>query len=124
MNVLITGAAGGLGRAMAMECGKRGSDLFLTDMDDVALRRVQTGLERRFGVTAAVKACDLTKPESVDELLAAFDESGLRFDMLLNIAGLDYEGAFLSREREAACSRARGWPGSSTGGGKRHRKNG
>lgn len=68
MNVLITGAAGGLGRAMAMECGKRGYDLFLTDMDEEALRRVQTGLERRFGVTAAVKACDLTKPESVDVL--------------------------------------------------------
>lgn len=103
MNVLITGAAGGLGRAMAVECGKRGYDLFLTDMYEAALRRVQTGLERRFGVTAAVKACDLTKPESVDELLAVFDENVLRFDMLLNIAGLDYEGAFLSREREAVC---------------------
>ena len=103
MNVLITGAAGGLGRAMAVECGKRGYDLFLTDMDEAALRRVQIGFERRFGVAVAVKACDLTKPESVDELLAAFDENGLRFDMLLNIAGLDYEGAFLSREREAVC---------------------
>ena len=28
MNVLITGAAGGMGRAMAMECGKRGYDLY------------------------------------------------------------------------------------------------
>ena len=28
MNVLITGAAGGLGRAMAVECGKRGYDLY------------------------------------------------------------------------------------------------
>lgn len=103
MNVLLTGAAGGLGHAMAVECGKRGYDLFLTDMDEAALRRVQAGLERHFGVTVAVKVCDLTKPESVDELLAAFDGNGLRFDMLLNIAGLDYEGAFLSREREAVC---------------------
>ena len=47
MNVLLTGAAGGLGRAMAVECGKRGYDLFLTDMDEAALRRVQAGLERR-----------------------------------------------------------------------------
>ena len=77
MNVLITGAAGGLGRAMAVECGKRGYDLFLTDMYEAALRRVQTGLERRFGVTAAVKACDLTKPESVDELVTkVVEDSG------------------------------------------------
>ena len=103
MNVLITGAAGGLGRAMAVECGARGWDLFLTDLDETALRRVQTGLERQFGVTVAVKACDLTRPESVDALLAAFDESSLRFDMLLNIAGMDSEGAFLSRERETVC---------------------
>lgn len=47
MNVLLTGAAGGVGRAMAVECGKRGYDLFLTDMDEAALRRVQAGLERR-----------------------------------------------------------------------------
>lgn len=33
MNVLITGATGGLGRAMAVECGKRGYNLFLTDVD-------------------------------------------------------------------------------------------
>ena len=43
MNVLITGAAGGLGRAMAVECGKRGYDLFLTDMDEAALRRLGSG---------------------------------------------------------------------------------
>jgi short-subunit dehydrogenase len=30
MNVMITGAAGGLGRALANECGRRGYNLFLT----------------------------------------------------------------------------------------------
>lgn len=100
MNVLITGASGGLGRAMAVECGKRGYNLFLTDVNEDGLRRVQTGLERQFGVTVAVKACDLTDSASVDELLSVIDERGIRFDMLLNIAGMDAEGGFLSRERE------------------------
>ncbi len=100
VNVLITGAAGGLGRAMAMECGKRGYNLFLTDVNEDGLRRVQTGLERQFGVTVAVKACDLTDPASVDALLRIIDEQDLRFDMLLNIAGVDFEGGFLSRDRE------------------------
>ena len=54
MNVLITGAAGGLGRAMAVECGRRGYDMFLTDVNEDGLRRVQTGLERQFGVSVAV----------------------------------------------------------------------
>lgn len=38
MNVLITGAAGGLGRAMAMECGKRGYDLYPRRAQPDALR--------------------------------------------------------------------------------------
>jgi len=98
MNVLITGACGGLGRALAMECGKRGWRLFLTDIDAKGLLSIQRGLERSFGVCVAAKACDLTDERSVDELLAAADAQGIRFDMLLNVAGLDYEGAFLTRK--------------------------
>ena len=61
----------------------------------------QTGLERQFGVTVAVKACDLTRPESVDALLAAFDESSLRFDMLLNIAHMGRRDRRLAVESRA-----------------------
>ena len=49
MNVLITGAAGGLGRAMAVECAGRGYNLFLTDLNGGSLRLIKEGLERRFG---------------------------------------------------------------------------
>lgn len=41
MRVLITGAAGGLGRALAVECARRGYGLFLTDQNAHALS--QTG---------------------------------------------------------------------------------
>ena len=100
MNVLITGAAGGLGRAMAVECARRGYRLFLTDVNADGLRCLQTGLERQFAATVAIKACDLTSPESVDALLAVLDASGIQFDMLLNIAGIDFEGGFMERDRE------------------------
>lgn len=100
MNVLITGAAGGLGRAMAVECARRGYRLFLTDVNVNGLRCLQTGLERQFAATVAIKACDLTNLESVDALLAVLDASGIQFDMLLNIAGVDFEGGFMERDRE------------------------
>lgn len=54
MNVLITGAAGGLGRAMAVECGRRGYDMFLTDVNEDGLRRVQTGLNRALSALGKV----------------------------------------------------------------------
>lgn len=99
MNVLITGASGGLGRALANECGKRGYNLFLTDINERGLKSIQTGLERQFGITVTTAACDLTRDESVDALMEKIDTVGIRFDMLLNVAGLDFEGAFLERER-------------------------
>jgi len=100
MNVLITGAAGGLGRALANECGRRGYNLFLTDVNAEGLLCIQRGLERQFGVTVTAKACDLTSAESVDKMLSVIDTNHIRFDMLLNIAGVDFEGGFMGRERE------------------------
>lgn len=100
MNVFITGAAGGLGRAMANECGKRGYNIFLTDINETGLEKLHIGLERQYGICAVHKSCDLTDAADVDALMNDIDKAGLKFDMLLNIAGVDYEGAFVGRERE------------------------
>ena len=100
MNVMITGASGGLGRALANECGKRGYNLFLTDINEQGLKSIQSGLERQFHVTVASMACDLTRDDSVDMLMEKIDSCGIRFDMLLNVAGLDFEGGFLERARK------------------------
>ncbi len=99
MNVMITGASGGLGRALANECGRRGYNLFLTDINEQGLKSIQNGLERQFHGTVTCAACDLTSDESVDGLMKAIDAYGIRFDMLLNVAGLDFEGGFLERKR-------------------------
>ena len=78
MNVMITGAAGGLGRALANECGSRGFNLFLTDVNEDGLLSIKLGLERQFNVTVTTKSCDLTNAESVDKMLAIIDKYGIR----------------------------------------------
>ena len=100
MNVMITGASGGLGRVLAAECGLRGYNLFLTDINQTGLLSLRQGLERQFKVCVLAKACDLTKAESVDDLMSFIDLHGIRFDMLINVAGIDFEGGFLGQERE------------------------
>ena len=100
MHVLITGAAGGLGRALAVECARRGYRLFLTDRNAQALCHIQDGLCRQFGVQVTAVPCDLTDSASVDAMLDQIDRAQMQFDMLLNVAGLDYEGAFLGCQRE------------------------
>jgi uncharacterized protein len=101
MNVMITGAAGGLGRTLANECARRGYDLYLTDINAGGLERIREGLTRQFGVTVKVRACDLTSAQSVDEMMAGINQQAICFDMLLNVAGIDFEGGFLKRSREA-----------------------
>jgi len=100
MNVLITGASGGLGRALAGECARRGCNLLLTDLRQESLQLLKVGLERQYTVNVTVKACDLTSENSVTDLLEFIDRYDLRFDMLLNVAGIDHEGGFLAVERQ------------------------
>jgi short-subunit dehydrogenase len=96
--VLITGASGGLGRAMAMECARRGFSLFLTDRDASGLDHIVHGVSLAHGVKICTFACDLTDSCQVEALFEAVKAAGEPLDMLFNVAGVDFEGGFLERD--------------------------
>ena len=96
-NVLITGAAGGLGKAFSAECASRGWDLYLTDRSMKSLEPLAVGITRMYGVNTQVFAADLTVAAERSALWAHVAKQNLRFHMLLNVAGLDYEGLFTER---------------------------
>ncbi len=98
MNVLITGAAGGLGRAFAMECAKRGYHIVLTDINADGLNAIRSGIERKYGIRVSARACDLTSDSNVAELMAYIGGEGICVNMLLNVAGIDFEGGFMERD--------------------------
>lgn len=98
--VFISGASGGLGKAFAAECAARGWDLFLTDISAPALQAVATGLERLYGINARYYACDLIHPAARNRLWVHAEGTGLRFNFLINVAGLDHEGPFDERRVE------------------------
>jgi short-subunit dehydrogenase len=101
MIALITGAAGGLGRAMAGECASRGYTLILNrDAREDALGRIRDGIARQYGVEAHAFACDLTSKPGVEALMEYIDRRSLKPDMLFNVAGIDYEGPFLQKDCE------------------------
>lgn len=92
--VLITGAAGGLGKAFACEAAARGWRLLLTDVSAAALEPLAAGLARLYDAEVLSLVCDLTDPSSRHALWSAIDARGLRLHMLINNAGTDFEGAF------------------------------
>ncbi len=98
MNVLITGAAGGLGRVFAMDCAKRGYDLFLTDINEEGLESVKDGVLRQYDVKVIVYPCDIIDDIAVKEMISYAVSHDIQFDMLLNVAGVDFEGGFTTRE--------------------------
>jgi short-subunit dehydrogenase len=80
-----------------MECASRDWNLYLTDLDSEKLERLAKGLTRSFGVKILHNRCDLVDPESREVFWQHVQNLGIRFHMLINVAGVDFEGAFLSR---------------------------
>ncbi len=92
--ILITGASGGLGKAFSLECAERGWDLFLTDRDSNILEELATGIKRLYNIRVIHKECDLTDDLSRNRLWSFIEDNELKFNFLINVAGLDYEGIF------------------------------
>ncbi len=97
--VCITGATGGLGKAFSVECASRGLDLFLTDISEAALCRLSGSLTNTYNINVHYYSCDLTDADSRTELFDHIRSQGFMFNFLINIAGLDFEGAFADRTR-------------------------
>jgi len=98
--VFLTGATGGLGKAFAVECARRGWDLFLTDLDHVRLGTLAVSLERTYGINIRYKAGNLMDADSRKELFQVLSEADYKFRGLVNVAGLDVEGIFQERTRD------------------------
>jgi len=66
--ILITGAAGGIGRATALECAKLGASLILTDINEEGLRATLGLLENQNQHRYIV--ANLTVDEEIDKLVS------------------------------------------------------
>jgi NAD(P)-dependent dehydrogenase (short-subunit alcohol dehydrogenase family) len=86
---VITGAAGGIGRATALELGRAGYALALCDLDPVELER--TAAAAGAGVA---KAVDVGRAEDVSAFAEACRERFGRVDVLVNNAGILRLGAW------------------------------
>lgn len=65
--ILVTGAAGGIGRATAIECSKLGAHLVLTDINEEGLSETLSLLD---GGSHSIIVCNLTDEQALDALVA------------------------------------------------------
>jgi NAD(P)-dependent dehydrogenase (short-subunit alcohol dehydrogenase family) len=83
---VVSGAARGMGRAMALAFAEAGADLMLVDLDSAGMQ--QTALEiERLGRRAVPVRCDVSMPEQIRGLFGQLDQVYGRIDVLGNVAG-------------------------------------
>jgi short-subunit dehydrogenase len=100
MNVIITGASRGLGKAIAEIFAENGHNLYLTAMHEVRLYQAMEEMLNKYPVTIKAKPYDLSKKEQVQ----AFGEWCLKNcspDVLVNNAG-SFTGANVHDEEDGA----------------------
>src|SRR3954464_6483961 len=88
---LVSGAASGIGRAIALQLAKEGTHLFLVDIDQSGM--AETAAEARHsGVEVITRRCDMSVPQEVSAAVAEALSRWNGVDILVNNAGITYYG--------------------------------
>src|SRR5690242_13762168 len=82
---IVTGAAHGIGRAIAEAFGREGAHVFIADLDVATGRAVANEL-RDNGVDGSCVRCDVTSKKDVQRLIATAMKQYGRVDVLCNNA--------------------------------------
>ena len=94
-SVVITGAAGGLGRALAERFAMTGARLSLLDIDGLRLEMAAGTYP-----DAAAIVCDITDPAACSEAVSRVLDTHGGIDVLINNAGMTHRSAFIDTEPE------------------------
>ena len=84
---VVTGAAGGIGRAVALDLGKFGASVVVADMAIEDAERVAGEIESAGGKAIALKT-DVTRKEEVEQMAQQTVQRFGRIDILINNAGI------------------------------------
>lgn len=88
---LVTGAASGIGRSIALALAREGADLYLLDVDEAGLAEV-VAEAKQLGVDAVGVKCDLSQSADITTVLQQMLQHWGSLDILVNNAGVAYYG--------------------------------
>lgn len=91
-SVFVTGAAGGIGRALAVAAADAGARVAITDIDGTGLRETESLITVAGGTVLDASAGDITDHEWVDALAARIIDRHGVVDVVCNVAGVSAWG--------------------------------
>ena len=91
---LVTGAGGGIGRAIAEKLAKQGERVVVNDLRETSASEVVAAIEESGG-EAAVAPGDVSDPEAVERIVGAAREAFGPVELLVNNAGYGQQKPFV-----------------------------
>jgi short-subunit dehydrogenase len=91
---LITGASKGIGRALAIECAKKGMNLALISLPDENLEELSNELIEKYKIKSSYKTINLTDNNAPEIIYNWCIENKLKVNTLINNAGFGCVGRF------------------------------
>jgi short-subunit dehydrogenase len=90
----VTGAASGIGRALALELAARGCDLALADRDEAGLQQVAAEIVKASARKVSVHRVDVGEPAQIQEFAQAAIAAHPALNIVINNAGVALLGSF------------------------------
>jgi short-subunit dehydrogenase len=90
----VTGAAGGIGRALALELSARGCDLALADRDEAGLAAVAAEIAKAGATKVTVHGVDVGEPGQIEAFAQAAIAAHPGLNIVVNNAGVALMGMF------------------------------
>jgi short-subunit dehydrogenase len=90
----VTGAASGIGRALALELATRGCDLALADRDEAGLQSVAAEIGKAGQRKVTVHPVDVGEPRQIEAFAAAAIAAHPGLNIVINNAGVALMGQF------------------------------
>ena len=90
----VTGAASGIGRALAVELAARGADLALADRDEAGLQRAAAEIADAHHVKVTTHRVDVSAPAEIEDFARASIAAHPALNVLVNNAGVTVLGQF------------------------------
>ena len=90
----ITGAASGIGRALALELAARGCDLALADRDEAGLQAVAAGIAKTGTRKITTHGVDVGEPSQIEAFAQSAIAAHANLNIVVNNAGVALLGQF------------------------------
>jgi short-subunit dehydrogenase len=95
----VTGAASGIGRALALELASRGCDLALADRDEAGLQTLAADIAKSHPRKVTVHAVDVSQPDQIAAFAQAATTAHPGLNIVVNNAGVALMGTFAEVEQ-------------------------